>query len=79
MSACEASWLPALRDGEKEVTAGLGQSSRRGKHVLPENHTLLEKGPSQLKPGASEEHTRGRRLHDLPNILWERSSAVTGV
>lgn len=50
MSACEASWLLALWDGEKEVTTGLGQSSRRGEHVLPKNHVPLEKGRSYLNP-----------------------------
>lgn len=61
VSACEASWLPALRDGEKEVTAGLGQSSRRGKHVLPENHTLLERAlpSSNLEPLRSTREAGG--------------------
>jgi len=47
VSACEASWLPASRDGEKEVTADLGQSSGRGEHILPANQELLGKGPFQ--------------------------------
>lgn len=70
MSACEASWLPALWDGEKEVTAGLGQSSRRGEHVLPKTHVLLEEGRSylNLKPPQS---ARGR---EAPPPAWHPSA-----
>lgn len=68
MSACEASWLPALWDGEKEVTTGLGQSSRRGECVLPKSHGPLEKGRSYLNPEPLQ-CARGRRLHRLLGIL----------
>lgn len=61
MSACEASWLPALWDAEKEVTTGLGQSSRRGEHFLPQSHAPLEKGCSHTKPEPLRS-VRGRRL-----------------